>query len=163
MARLNPCPSFINTARKLVALQTAPINRNNLILFARAPSKTTTNYILKKHVDPLFGELCSKMRSSSLGRVVAIVQLPPRQKHRSLGSFVPKGWEQVGPQTFDSMTRPVTESIVPESIGFGIHLSVAGWRVDGAKINPRGNCRWNLEFWHIVFVIAPELPAVRGI
>jgi hypothetical protein len=46
-------------------------------------------------------------------------QLPPRRKHRSLGSFVPKGWEQVGPQTFDSMTRPVTESIVPESNRFG--------------------------------------------
>jgi hypothetical protein len=31
------------------------------------------------------------------------------------------------------MTRPVTESIVPESIGFGTHLSVAGegrWRED---------------------------------
>src|SRR5882672_8039685 len=39
VARLNPCPSFINTTRKLVTLQTAPINSSNLILFPRAPSK----------------------------------------------------------------------------------------------------------------------------
>jgi hypothetical protein len=39
VARLTPCPSFINTTRQLGAIQIAPINSNNLILFAKALSK----------------------------------------------------------------------------------------------------------------------------
>ena len=43
MARLNPCPSFINPTRNLLALRKAPINSSNLILFAHALSKAISN------------------------------------------------------------------------------------------------------------------------
>ena len=43
MARLNPCPSFINPTRNLLAFRKAPINSSNLILFAHALSKAISN------------------------------------------------------------------------------------------------------------------------